>query len=69
MTDNTQYYDIIIIGAGPAGCSAAINLQPGLRVALIDRTEKAQFKIGESLPPEYLGFRYGESSSNMSGFT
>ena len=44
-------YDVVIIGAGPSGCSAAINLQPGLKVAIIDRTDNTGFKVGESLPP------------------
>ncbi len=51
MSHKPVSYDIVILGAGPAGCSAAINLLPGLRVAIIDRTEKSKFKIGESLAP------------------
>lgn len=46
-----MHYDVIIIGAGPAGCSAAINLQPDYRVAVIDKHAQAPEKIGESLPP------------------
>ena len=44
-------YDVVIIGAGPSGCSTAINFQNGLKVAIIERTHKACYKIGESLPP------------------
>ena len=44
-------YDVVIIGAGVAGCSAAINLPAHLRVAVIDQSKSLDFKIGESLPP------------------
>ncbi|MBE0447223.1 MAG: FAD-dependent monooxygenase [Actinobacteria bacterium] len=30
-------FDVVIVGAGPAGCMAAINLQAGFKVLLIDR--------------------------------
>lgn len=48
---------ILIIGAGPAGCSTAIFLrQKGINVTLVDRQNKHvqqnQFSIGESLPPD-----------------
>jgi flavin-dependent dehydrogenase len=42
---------VIIIGAGPAGCSAAINVNIGKRLAIIDSVDNVEFKIGESLPP------------------
>src|SRR5262245_66662856 len=36
---NVRHYDVIVIGAGPAGCSAAYDLAgAGVRVLLLDRT-------------------------------
>lgn len=46
-------FDIIIAGAGPAGCAAAISLAdfvPDLRVCLIDPGTRAD-KIGDIVPP------------------
>ncbi len=44
-------YDVLIAGAGPAGCAAAILLgQAGLHVALVDKVKEQQWKVGESLP-------------------
>ena len=38
--NNIQYFDIAIIGAGPAGCSAALTLQKSqLKVALFEKKE------------------------------
>ncbi|XLS29312.1 NAD(P)/FAD-dependent oxidoreductase [Flavobacteriaceae bacterium M23B6Z8] len=45
------HYDTIIVGAGPAGCAAALRLrQQGLRVAMIDAVKEDKRKVGESLP-------------------
>jgi 2-polyprenyl-6-methoxyphenol hydroxylase-like FAD-dependent oxidoreductase len=50
--------NILIIGAGPAGCAAAIFLtKAGFQVTVVDRKNMgvpvatATFKVGESLPP------------------
>ena len=46
MEKNPKNYDVLIIGAGPAGANAAIsykNLNPNLNVALVD---KATIKLG-----------------------
>ena len=44
-------YDVVIVGAGPAGSAAAIVLcQGGLRVALVDLPVTDTLKVGESLP-------------------
>ena len=40
MQDISKEYDVLIVGAGPAGSNAAISykkLNPGLRVGLIDK--------------------------------
>ncbi|WP_342234446.1 NAD(P)/FAD-dependent oxidoreductase [Inquilinus sp. OTU3971] len=56
--------DVVIIGAGPAGCTCAIRLrQRGLRVTVLEREVFPRFAIGESLLPaawelwERLGIR------------
>jgi flavin-dependent dehydrogenase len=43
-------YDVLIVGAGPAGATAALNLAPFHRVLLIDRWPSPHARIGESLP-------------------
>lgn len=50
MTQKNQY-DVIVAGAGPAGCAAAIALkQSGIDVCIIDRKSDETRKVGESLP-------------------
>ncbi|WP_244658010.1 FAD-dependent oxidoreductase [Pseudomonas fluorescens] len=49
---NTGAYDVIVIGAGPAGCSAAIAcIRHGLKVALIERMPFPRHRPGETLHP------------------
>lgn len=44
--------DVLIIGAGPAGATAALNLAPTRSVLLVDSSEsRSPFRIGESLIP------------------
>ena len=44
--------DVVIIGAGPAGSAAALELaRAGLDVVVIDKTEFPRFRIGESMLP------------------
>ncbi|HRQ91236.1 MAG TPA: FAD-dependent oxidoreductase, partial [Bacteroidia bacterium] len=50
--DPTLSYDVLIIGAGPAGCSAAAVLaEKGRRVLVLERDKFPRYKIGESLIP------------------
>jgi len=43
--------DVFILGAGPAGCSVALNLAPFYRTLMIDRNSLPNPRAGESLPP------------------
>ena len=45
-------YDVIVIGAGPAGCSAAISCaRRGLKVAIVERLLFPRHRPGETLHP------------------
>jgi flavin-dependent dehydrogenase len=45
-------YDVIVIGAGPAGCSAAISCaRHGLKVAIVERLLFPRHRPGETLHP------------------
>lgn len=47
-----QRIDVLVIGGGPAGSAAALRLATsGAAVVLIERSEYASFRIGETLPP------------------
>jgi menaquinone-9 beta-reductase len=51
MTAYENHFDVIIVGAGPAGCTTAIRLaQSGLKIALIDKSKLPQEKVcGDAL--------------------
>jgi flavin-dependent dehydrogenase len=52
MTEPTKNYDVIIIGAGPAGSAAAALLgEKGHRVVVLEREKFPRYHIGESLLP------------------
>lgn len=46
-----QAFEVLIVGAGPAGATAALNLAPTRSVCLIDQRSEITPRIGESLPP------------------
>lgn len=53
---NTESYDVIIIGGGPAGSSsAAVLAEYGHRVLILEREKFPRYHIGESLIPFTFG--------------
>lgn len=53
--DNHTSFDVLIVGAGPAGAAAAIMLsKQQLKVGLIDSVNEVKPKVGESLLPAVL---------------
>lgn len=57
MTERRPIYDAAVLGAGPAGCAAAIVLsRRGMRVALLERKEFPRVKVcGECVSPASSG--------------
>lgn len=52
MQNDTHTYDVLVIGGGPSGCSAAALLaEQGHRVLVIEREKFPRYHIGESLIP------------------
>ncbi|MCG8448157.1 MAG: tryptophan 7-halogenase [Pirellulales bacterium] len=52
QTSSREEFDIAILGAGPAGCAAAISAaHAGLHAVLIEGSQFPRFRPGESLHP------------------
>ena len=52
MTPPSGPYDAVIIGAGPAGTSAAAVLaEKGRRVVIVEKASFPRYRVGESLIP------------------
>jgi thioredoxin reductase (NADPH) len=64
----SPYYDLIIIGAGPAGLAAAVyGASEGLRTVLIDKDAPGGQAGMSSAIENYLGFPDGVSGSELAG--
>ena len=64
----SPYYDLVIVGAGPAGLAAAVyGASEGLRTVLIDREAPGGQAGMSSLIENYLGFPEGLSGSELAG--
>lgn len=53
MIQNSQVYDIGIVGGGPAGTAAvsALQIRPHLRVAIVEASRCDPWRAGETLSP------------------
>lgn len=77
MPDSMQNgfdYDVVVIGGGPAGCTAATLLaQHGRKTLLLERDKHPRFHIGESMLPfsepvvQRLGIDWSEGNQFKSG--
>jgi geranylgeranyl reductase family protein len=70
---NPKIYDVIIIGAGPAGCSCALALKDaGLHVAVIDKHTFPRDKVcGDAIPGRAIKFLHEiapQFGTALSGF-
>jgi thioredoxin reductase (NADPH) len=64
---NTQFYDLVIVGGGPAGLAAAVyGASEGLKTLMIDREAPGGQAALSSRIENYLGFPAGLSGGDLS---
>ncbi|WP_448616291.1 FAD-dependent oxidoreductase [Modestobacter sp. URMC 112] len=67
-TAGSPFYDVVVIGAGPAGLGAAVYAgSEGLRTLLVERTATGGQAGQSSRIENYLGFPQGVSGSDLAG--
>jgi len=67
-TPSEAFYDLIVIGGGPAGLGAAVyGASEGLRTVLVERTATGGQAGQSSRIENYLGFPDGVSGSQLTG--
>jgi thioredoxin reductase (NADPH) len=67
-TPSAEFYDLIVIGGGPAGLGAAVyGASEGLRTVLVERTATGGQAGQSSRIENYLGFPDGVSGAQLTG--
>jgi flavin-dependent dehydrogenase len=57
MKQANSHFDVIVIGAGPSGAvAAALLVQKGYSVLVLEKMHFPRFSIGESLLPQSMAF-------------